>query len=98
MEFSRQGIMDCVAISSSKGFPDPGIEPRSPPLQADFLPSEPRGNPNYNLRDKCILEDSFTELTPRSNGGEVGGREKRSDFRLKDYFSKLRTRTELYAS
>jgi len=41
------------------------------------------------------LKYSFTELTPRSNGGKVGGREKRSDFRLQDYLSKLRTRTEL---
>ena len=41
------------------------------------------------------MEDSFTELSPRSNGGRVRGREKRSDFRLKDYLSKLRTRIEL---
>ena len=25
--------------------PDPGMEPRSPPLQADSLPSEPPGKP-----------------------------------------------------
>ena len=75
--------------------PDPGIKPRSPALQADSLTSEPRRKPNNNLREKCILEDSFTELSPRSNGGRVWGREKRSDFRLKDYLSKLRTRIEL---
>ena len=28
-------------------FPDPGIEPRSPALQADPLPSEPSGKPIY---------------------------------------------------
>ena len=82
-------------------FPSPGdlsnpeIEPRSPALQADSLPYEPRGKPNNNLRDKCIVEDSFTELSLRSNGGRVWGREKRSDFRFKDYLSKLRTRIEL---
>ena len=87
--------MEWVAISFSREFPYLGIEPCSPPLQADSLPSEPRGKPNNNLRDKCILKYSFTELTPRRNGGKVGGREKRSDFRLQDYLSKLRTRTEL---
>ena len=28
-------ILEWVAISSSEGLPDPGIEPRSPALQAD---------------------------------------------------------------
>ena len=28
-----------------EGLPDPGIEPRSPALQADSLPSEPPGKP-----------------------------------------------------
>ena len=31
------------AIPSLGGLPDPGIEPRSPALQADTLPSEPQG-------------------------------------------------------
>ena len=34
-----------VAISSSRSLPDPGMEPRSPTLQADSLPSEPAGKP-----------------------------------------------------
>ena len=33
-------ILECEAISSPGDLPDPGIEPRSPALQADFLPSE----------------------------------------------------------
>ena len=28
-------ILECVAISFSRDLPDPGIEPRSPTLQAD---------------------------------------------------------------
>ena len=28
-------------------FPKPGIKPRSPALQVDFLPSEPPGKPHY---------------------------------------------------
>ena len=36
-------ILDWVAISFSGDLPNPGIEPRSPTLQADTLPSEPPG-------------------------------------------------------
>ena len=38
-----------VAISSlpSGDLPDPGIEPKSPALQADSSPSEPAGKPMY---------------------------------------------------
>ena len=35
-------ILEWVAISFSGDLPDPGIEPRSPELQADALTSEPR--------------------------------------------------------
>jgi len=45
MEFSRPEnwrILEWVASRSIlQGIPDPGIEPRSPVLQVDFLPSEP---------------------------------------------------------
>ena len=38
-------ILEWVAISFFKGSSNPGIEPRSPALQADCLPSEPPGKP-----------------------------------------------------
>ena len=38
-------ILEWVVISFSRHLPDPGIEPRSPTLQADALPSEPPGKP-----------------------------------------------------
>ena len=38
-------ILEWVAISFSRGFPDTGIEPGSPTLQADSLLSEPPGAP-----------------------------------------------------
>ena len=41
MEFSRP---DYSAFPSPGNLPNPGIEPRSPALQADALPSEPPGN------------------------------------------------------
>jgi len=44
MEFSRQEYWSGFTFPSGD-LPDPGIEPRSPPLQADTLPSEPPGKP-----------------------------------------------------
>ena len=38
-------ILEWVAVPSPGDLPDPGIEPRSPALQADSLPSEPPGKP-----------------------------------------------------
>ena len=39
-------VLEWVAISFSRGSSQPGIEPRSPALQADTLPSEPPGKSN----------------------------------------------------
>ena len=36
-------ILEWVAFPFSRGSPNPGIEPKSPMLQADSLPSEPQG-------------------------------------------------------
>ena len=41
MGFSRQEYWSGVPCSSPGDLPDPGIEPGSPALQADALPSEP---------------------------------------------------------
>ena len=43
MGFPR--ILEWVAISFSRGSSQPRIEPASPALQTDSLPSEPAGNP-----------------------------------------------------
>ena len=45
MEFSRQEYWSGLSFPSPGDLPDPGIEPRSPMLQADALPSEPPGKP-----------------------------------------------------
>ena len=39
-------ILEWVAIPSPRDLPDPEIEPQSPALQADSLPSEPPGKPS----------------------------------------------------
>ena len=45
MGFSRQEYWSGLPFPSSGDLPDPGIEPRSPALQADALTSEPPGKP-----------------------------------------------------
>ena len=44
MEFSKQEYWIGLPFSSPGDLSDPGIEPRSPALQADSLPVEPPGN------------------------------------------------------
>ena len=41
MGFSRQEYWSGVPFPSPGDLPDPGIEPKSPAMQADALPSEP---------------------------------------------------------
>ena len=43
MGFSRQEYWSGLPFPSPGDLPDPGIEPRSPILRADALPSEPPG-------------------------------------------------------
>ena len=45
MGFSRQEYWNRLSWPPSGHFPNPGIKPRSPALQADSLPSEPPGKP-----------------------------------------------------
>ena len=45
MEFTRQEYWSGLPFPPPGDLPDPGIEPESPTLQADALPSESPGNP-----------------------------------------------------
>ena len=45
MAFSRPEYWSAQPFPSPGDLPNPGIEPRSPALQADSLPSEPQGKP-----------------------------------------------------
>ena len=45
MEFSRQEYCSGLLFPPPGDLPNSGIEPRSPALQADSLPSEPPGKP-----------------------------------------------------
>ena len=44
-EIFQARVLEWIAFSSPGDLPDPGIEPKSPALQADALPSEPPGKP-----------------------------------------------------
>ena len=47
-------------MPSSGDLPDPGIEPSSPALQADSLPSEPPGKPkNTEVGSLSLLQGIF---------------------------------------
>ena len=50
------GILECVAISSSRDLPNPGIRPCSLTLEVDFFTMEPPGKPGSELKEG--LEDS----------------------------------------
>jgi len=51
MGFSRQEYWSGLPFPSPGDLPDPGIEPKSPALQADALTSEPPGKPNTNYKN-----------------------------------------------
>ena len=64
-------ILEWVAIPFSRGYSDPRIEPGSPALQADSLPSEPPGRPNSilhkcNYFDLCYFTAKTLKLPYRS--------------------------------
>ena len=50
MGFSRQEYWSGVPLPSPGDVPNPGIEPGSPALQADALPSEPPGKNGWHIK------------------------------------------------
>ena len=50
MEFSRQEYWSGLSFPSPGDLPNPGVEPRSPALQAGALPFEPPGKPTDSIR------------------------------------------------
>ena len=51
MGFSRQKYWSGLPFPPPEDLPNPGIEPRSPALQADSLVSEPPGKPVSTVMD-----------------------------------------------
>ena len=54
LEFSRQESWSGLPFPSPGDLPNPGIEPESPALQADSLPSEPPGKHVYMCVCVCL--------------------------------------------
>ena len=53
-------ILEWVAVLFSRGSSQPGIEPRSPTLQADSLPAEPPGKtPNTGVGSLSLFQQIF---------------------------------------
>ena len=48
--FSRQEYWSGLPFPSPRDLPDPGIEPKSPTLQADALTSEPLGKSQMGIK------------------------------------------------
>ena len=68
MEFSRPEYWSGQPFPSPGYLPNPGIEPRSPTVQVDSLPSEPQGKPkNTGLGNLSLLQWIF--LTQESKWG-----------------------------
>ena len=68
MEFSRPEYWSGYPFPSPGDRPKPGIEPRSPALQADSLPAEPPGKPkNTGVGSLSLLQGIFP--TQESNQG-----------------------------
>ena len=56
---SRQEYQSGLPYSPPGALPNPGIEPRSPTLQADSLPSEPPGKPHLGANTLTIVIASW---------------------------------------
>ena len=68
MEFSRPENWGGQSFPSPGDFLNPGIEPRSPVLQADSLPAKPQGKPkNTGVASPSLFQQIF--LTQESNWG-----------------------------
>ena len=64
MGFSMQEYWSGLPLPSPGDLPDPGIEPGSPALQADALPSEPPGKPAFLGYLLSLISSSFLFTYP----------------------------------
>ena len=71
MEFSRPEY--CIPFPSPADLPNPGVEPRSPKLQVDYLPAEPQWNLVINIV-LTLLHHTPTHPNPQALVEQEGGR------------------------
>ena len=60
-------VLEWVALPFSRDLPNPGIEPKSPTLQADSLPAEPAGKPSIDGTKSKIVGVATRPFRPLSN-------------------------------
>ena len=64
-------ILEWVAFPFSRDLPNPGVELRSPTLQADSLPAEPQGKPEVEDIYKERWQEMIRDLQVRSDLGSL---------------------------
>ena len=65
MEFSKPEYWSGSPFPAPGDLPNPGIEPRSPALQADSLPAEPPGKPkNTGVGSLSFLQGIYLTQEP----------------------------------
>ena len=74
MGFSRQEYWSGLPFPSPGYLPNPGIEPRSPALQADALPSEPPGKPKGILFRRVV---KINQLCNKGDQNLIGIRDRK---------------------
>ena len=68
MGFPRQEYWNGLPFPSPGDLPNPGIEPWSPALQTDALPSQPPGKPLRQQRSSLVKVTQKTpSITPTGN-------------------------------
>ena len=68
-------ILEWIAFPYPGDLPNPGIEPRSPAMQADSLPAGPPGNPysyyeKWKLLSRVLLFQHFGLYSPLNSPGQ----------------------------
>ena len=63
MEFSKQEYWSGLPFPSPGDFPNPGIEPGPPALQAAALPSEPAGKPQDGAEEPPNIKKALFGLS-----------------------------------
>ena len=92
------GILEWVAFPFSRGFPNPGTEPRSPARQADSLPSEPpyipsekpyipRANRNSKRYVHPSVHSSTVHKTQTRHRSNLHGHQQRTRERRRDTYT-----------
>ena len=64
LEFSSQEYWSGLSFPTPGDLPNPGVEPGSPALKADSLPSEPPGKPLESRLPGEISITSDMQMTP----------------------------------